>query len=259
MYLQYIFYKFTVNVQENFTDYSLLYVKIESVRDIAHGCVSSAYTIRIKYRRLIYAEFEGYEVTEAENGMEAVSLCHDNDYDLIIMDVMMPRLDGYSACKEIHKSKNIPVIMLSARGEEYDKLFGFEIGVDDYVVKPFSPKELMARVKVVLKRNTKVAETAQPDRYVFEGLEVDISGREVYVNGEKASMTPKEYDLLFYLVRNKNIALSRDKLLEEVWGYDFFGDDRTVDTHIKMLRNSLGEYRKFIVTLRGMGYKFEVN
>ncbi len=206
-----------------------------------------------------YAEFEGYEVTEAENGMEAVTLCHDNDYDLIIMDVMMPRLDGYSACKEIHKSKNIPVIMLSARGEEYDKLFGFEIGVDDYVVKPFSPKELMARVKVVLKRNTKVADAAQPDKYVFEGLEVDISGREVYVNGEKASMTPKEYDLLFYLVRNKNIALSRDKLLEEVWGYDFFGDDRTVDTHIKMLRNSLGEYRKFIVTLRGMGYKFEVN
>ncbi|MBQ1518459.1 MAG: response regulator transcription factor [Ruminococcus sp.] len=204
-----------------------------------------------------YAEFEGYEVTEAENGMEAVNLCHDNDYDLIIMDVMMPRLDGYSACKEIHKSKNIPVIMLSARGEEYDKLFGFEIGVDDYVVKPFSPKELMARVKAVLKRNTRQENDAQLDKYVFEGLEVDISGREVYVNGEKASMTPKEYDLLFYLVKNKNIALTRDKLLEEVWGYDFFGDDRTVDTHIKMLRNSLGEYRKFIVTLRGMGYKFE--
>jgi len=206
-----------------------------------------------------YAEFEGYEVTEAENGMEAVNLCHNNDYDLIIMDVMMPRLDGYSACKEIHKTKNIPVIMLSARGEEYDKLFGFEIGVDDYVVKPFSPKELMARVKVVLKRSSRPAEASQPDKYVFEGLEVDISGREVYVNGKKASMTPKEYDLLFYLVKNKNIALSRDKLLEEVWGYDFFGDDRTVDTHIKMLRNSLGEYRKFIVTLRGMGYKFESN
>ena len=206
-----------------------------------------------------YAEFEGYEVTEAENGMEAVTLCHDNDYDLIIMDVMMPRLDGYSACKEIHKTKNIPVIMLSARGEEYDKLFGFEIGVDDYVVKPFSPKELMARVKVVLKRNTRQEETVLPDKFSFEGLEVDIAGREVYVNGQKASMTPKEYDLLFYLVKNKNIALSRDKLLEEVWGYDFFGDDRTVDTHIIMLRNSLGEYRKFIVTLRGMGYKFEAD
>jgi DNA-binding response OmpR family regulator len=173
------------------------------------------------------------------------------------MDVMMPRLDGYSACKEIHKTKNIPVIMLSARGEEYDKLFGFEIGVDDYVVKPFSPKELMARVKVVLKRGTHREDPLAPDKFQFEGLEVDISGREVYVNGEKASMTPKEYDLLFFLVKNKNIALSRDRLLEEVWGYDFFGDDRTVDTHIKMLRNSLGEYRKFIVTLRGMGYKFE--
>ena len=204
-----------------------------------------------------YAEFEGYQVTEAENGMEAVVLCSEHDYDLIIMDVMMPRLDGYSACKEIHKKKNIPVIMLSARGEEYDKLFEFEIGVDDYVVKPFSPKELMARVKVVLKRNSRQEEKSQIDKYVFEGLEVDISGREVYVNGKKVSMTPKEYDLLFYLVKNKNIALTRDKLLEEVWGYDFFGDDRTVDTHIKMLRNSLGEYRKFIVTLRGMGYKFE--
>ncbi|MGN0575165.1 MAG: response regulator transcription factor [Ruminococcus sp.] len=213
----------------------------------------------INIRKVVreYAEFEGYEVTEAENGMEAVNLCRSNDYDLIIMDVMMPRLDGYSACKEINKTKNIPVIMLSARGEEYDKLFGFEIGVDDYVVKPFSPKELMARVKAVLKRNSRSEQSAQPDKYVFEGLEVNISGREVYVNGEKASMTPKEYDLLFYLVKNKNIALSRDKLLEEVWGYDFFGDDRTVDTHIKMLRNSLGEYRKFIVTLRGMGYKFE--
>ena len=206
-----------------------------------------------------YAEFEGYEITEAENGMEAVSLCHENDYDLIIMDVMMPRLDGYSACKEIHKTKNIPVIMLSARGEEYDKLFGFEIGVDDYVVKPFSPKELMARVKVALKRSKPSSDPNQIDKFVFEGLEVDIAGREVYVNGQKASMTPKEYDLLFYLVRNKNIALSRDQLLEEVWGYDFYGDDRTVDTHIKMLRNSLGEYRKFIVTLRGMGYKFEAD
>jgi len=207
-----------------------------------------------------YAEFEGYEVSEAENGMEAVNICRNSDFDIIIMDVMMPRLDGYSAVKEIHKYKQIPVIMLSARGEEYDKLFGFEIGVDDYVVKPFSPKELMARVKAVIKRNTSAPSSSKnSDRYIFEGLEIDISGREVYVNGVKASMTPKEYDLLFYLVRNKNIALTRDKLLEEVWGYDFFGDDRTVDTHIKMLRNSLGEYRKFIVTLRGMGYKFEAN
>lgn len=216
----------------------------------------------INIRKVVreYAEFEGYEVEEAENGMEAVSIAKEKDFDIIIMDVMMPRLDGYSAVKEIHKYKQIPVIMLSARGEEYDKLFGFEIGIDDYVVKPFSPKELMARVKAVIKRNTVTsASPKNSDRYIFEGLEIDISGREVYVNGVKASMTPKEYDLLFYLVRNKNIALTRDKLLEEVWGYDFFGDDRTVDTHIKMLRNSLGEYRKFIVTLRGMGYKFEAN
>ena len=214
-----------------------------------------------KIREVIkeYATFEGYEVFEAENGMDAVNMCKEHDFDAVILDVMMPKLDGFLACKEIKKIKNIPILMLSARGEEYDKLFGFEIGIDDYVVKPFSPKELMARVKVVLKRNTRQEEPVTLDKYSFEGLEVDIAGREVYVNGQKASMTPKEYDLLFYLVKNKNIALSRDRLLEEVWGYDFFGDDRTVDTHIKMLRNSLGEYRKFIVTLRGMGYKFEAD
>lgn len=211
-----------------------------------------------------YAEFEEYQVEEAENGMEAVEKCKHNDYDLIIMDVMMPKLDGYSASKEIKKHKNIPIIMLSARGEEYDKLFGFEIGADDYVVKPFSPKELMARVKAVLMRSKASAPVSAPsddkrERLVFEGLEIDMAGREVYVDGKKASMTPKEYDLLFYLVRNKGLALTRDKLLESVWGYDFFGDDRTVDTHIKMLRNSLGDYRKFIVTLRGMGYKFDAN
>ncbi len=205
-----------------------------------------------------YAEFEEYEVDEAENGMEAVEKCRANDYDMIIMDVMMPKLDGYSASKEIRRHKNIPIIMLSARGEEYDKLFGFEIGVDDYVVKPFSPKELMARVKAVLKRGRMETSNSR-ERLKFEGLEIDLAGREVYVNGQKASMTPKEYDLLFYLVRNINLAMTRDKLLEAVWGYDFFGDDRTVDTHIKMLRNSLGEYRKFIVTLRGMGYKFEAD
>lgn len=212
----------------------------------------------VNIRRVVreYAEFEGYEVSEAENGMEAVEMVKSNDYDLIVMDIMMPKLDGFSTCKEIKKYKTIPVIMLSARGEEYDKLFGFELGIDDYVVKPFSPKELMARIKAVLKRNT-AAEIAVPEKIKFEGLEIDLAGREVYVDGQKASMTPKEYDLLFYLVKNKNLALTRDKLLEEVWGYDFFGDDRTVDTHIKMLRNSLGPYRKFIVTLRGMGYKFE--
>lgn len=203
-----------------------------------------------------YAEFEGYETAEAENGMEAVELCRKEDFDIIIMDIMMPRLDGYSAVKEIRKTKQIPVIMLSARGEEYDKLFGFEIGVDDYVVKPFSPKELLARIKAVLKRGGAGEET-KIEKIRFEGLEINITGREVTIDGQTAQLTPKEYDLLFYLVRNKSIALSREKLLEEVWGYDFYGDDRTVDTHIKMLRSSLGEYRKFIITLRGMGYKFE--
>lgn len=208
-----------------------------------------------------YAEFEEYDVMEAENGMDAVKICREQDFDLIIMDVMMPKLDGFSAVKEIRKKKNTPVIMLSARGEEYDKLFGFEIGIDDYVVKPFSPKELMARVRAVINRHAAAApapaETSQ--KLAFEGLEIDIAGREVYVDGQRAAMTPKEYDLLFYLVKNKGLALTRDRLLEEVWGYDFFGDDRTVDTHIKMLRGSLGVYRKFIVTLRGMGYKFDAD
>ena len=204
-----------------------------------------------------YAEFEGYETKEAEDGMEAVEICRKEDFDIIVMDIMMPRLDGYSAIKEIHKTKPIPVIMLSARGEEYDKLFGFEIGVDDYVVKPFSPKELLARIKAVLKRSA--AKEQQMDIIRYEGLEINVTGREVSIDGKPVSLTPKEYDLLFYLVKNKGIALSREKLLEEVWGYDFYGDDRTVDTHIKMLRNSLCEYRKFIKTLRGMGYKFETN
>lgn len=206
-----------------------------------------------------YAEFEGYEVSEAADGMEAVKMCRENKYDLVIMDIMMPRLDGYSSVKEIRKNSDVPVIMLSARGEEYDKLFGFEIGIDDYVTKPFSPKELMARIKAVLARRNAGKNSAYEgkEKLKFEGLEIDLAGREVYVDGKKASMTPKEYELLFFLVKNKGIAMTRDKLLEEVWGYDFFGDDRTVDTHIKMLRNSLGKYRKFIVTLRGMGYKFE--
>ncbi|MBQ3918918.1 MAG: response regulator transcription factor [Oscillospiraceae bacterium] len=204
-----------------------------------------------------YARFEGYETAEAEDGMQAVDMCRTQDFDLIIMDIMMPRLDGYSAVREINKIKKIPVIMLSARGEEYDKLFGFELGVDDYVTKPFSPKELLARMRAVIKRTSAETVSEQRETVSFEGLEIDMTGREVRVDGETAQLTPKEYDLLFYMVRNKGIALSREKLLEEVWGYDFYGDDRTVDTHIKMLRNSIGEYRKFIVTLRGMGYKFD--
>ena len=211
-----------------------------------------------KIREVIreYSEFNGYEVEEAADGMEAVSLCRLNDYDLIIMDIMMPKLDGYSACKEIKKTKNIPVIMLSARGEEYDKLFGFELGIDDYVVKPFSPKELMARVNAVLARSSAKQEE-QPEILKFDGLEINIPARTVTVDGKKVELTPKEYELLFYLVENKNIALSRNKLLSDIWGYDFFGDDRTIDTHIKNLRNNLGPYRDYIVTLRGVGYKFE--
>ena len=206
-----------------------------------------------------YAEFEGHEVDEASDGMQAIEMAKAKDYDIIIMDIMMPRLDGFSACKEIRKFKQTPMLMLSARGEEYDKLFGFEIGIDDYVVKPFSPKEVMARINAIVKRNSSAAAQNAPlDTEKFEGLEINFVSRNVYIDGEKANLTPKEYDLLFYLVRNKNIALTRNKLLEEVWGYDFFGDDRTIDTHIKMLRNNLGPYRKFIVTLRGLGYKFEV-
>ena len=204
-----------------------------------------------------YAKFDGFETFEAEDGMQAVEMCRTQDFDLIIMDIMMPKLDGYSAVREIRKTKQIPVIMLSARGEEYDKLFGFELGVDDYVTKPFSPKELLARIRAVMKRSAAPAPAGDNNVLKLEGLEINMSGREVFVDGKPVSLTPKEYALLFYLVRNKGIALSREKLLEEVWGYDFYGDARTVDTHIKMLSNSLGDYRKFIVTLRGMGYKFD--
>ena len=202
-----------------------------------------------------YVEFEGGTAYEAADGMQAVRLCKDNDFDIILMDVMMPKLDGFSAVKEIKKIKNIPVIMLSARGEEYDKLFGFEIGADDYVTKPFSPKEVMARIHAVLKRTS---QESVNDVVTFEGLTIDMVGRNVYVDGEKAELTPKEYEILFYFVKNKGIALTREKLLMDVWGFDFYGDDRTVDTHIKMLRSNLKQYRKFIVTLRGLGYKFEV-
>jgi len=213
-----------------------------------------------KIRSIIkkYAEFEGYMITEAGNGMEAIQICKENDFDLMILDVMMPELDGFSACREIKKFKNIPVIMLSARGEEYDRIHGFELGIDDYVIKPFSPKELMMRVKVVASRNQKnETESMEHDVYEREGLKIDFTGRIVTIDGEAAYMTPKEYDLLFFLVRNRGIALTREKLITDVWGYDYYGDDRTLDTHIKLLRSSLGEYRKFLVTLRGVGYRFE--
>lgn len=211
-----------------------------------------------KIREVIktYAEFEGYEVFEAADGMEAIEKCKQEKFDVIVMDIMMPRLDGFSSYKEIKKIDDIPVLMLSARGEEYDKLFGFEIGIDDYVVKPFSPKELMARLNVIVKRHQKSIENEVLE---FDGLKIDLDGRVVYVDGDKIDLTPKEYDLLVFLASNENIALSRDTLLSKVWGYDFYGDDRTVDTHIKMLRSSIKEYRKFIVTVRGTGYKFDAS
>ena len=210
-----------------------------------------------KIRLLIkkYAEFEGYSVTEAVNGMEAVEICRKSDHDIVIMDIMMPELDGFSACREIRKFSSVPIIVLSARGEEYDKINGFSLGIDDYVVKPFSPKELMMRIEAVIKRTT--GGTKNKDIYTAEGLTVDFTGRIVTADGVRLELSPKEYDLLFYMVKNKNIALSREKLITNVWGYDFYGDDRTLDTHVKLLRKSLGEYSKFIVTLRGVGYRFE--
>ena len=201
-----------------------------------------------------YATFEGYEVKEAADGMAAIGLANKEDFDLIIMDVMMPELDGFSACREIRKLSSTPIIVLSARGEEYDRIHGFELGIDDYVVKPFSPKELMMRVGAVLKRSKGEAEK---DVFTFEGLSVDFSGRIVTIDGERVDMTPKEYDLFFYMVKNKGLAITSEKLISKVWGYDFFGDDRTLDTHIKLLRKSLKDYSRLIVTLRGVGYRFE--
>lgn len=211
-----------------------------------------------RIRELIkkYAIFEGHTVYEAENGRQAVDMCRNAEYDLIIMDIMMPELDGFSACKEIRLKSSTPIIMLSALGEEYDRIHGFELGIDDYVVKPFSPKELMMRISAILKRASK-DEKKQNDRFVYKGLCVDFTARTVEIDNERINMTPKEYDLFFFMVKNKGIALSRETLISKVWGYDFFGDDRTLDTHIKLLRKSLREYAGLVVTLRGVGYRFE--
>ena len=217
----------------------------------------------VRIRSIIrkYAEFEGHTVSEAADGMEAVSLCRRESFDIIILDIMMPELDGFSACREIRKTCDTPIIMLSARSEEYDKINGFELGVDDYVVKPFSPRELMLRVAAVLKRNSRKGREEHEQNQIVEldsgKLCVDLTARIVTIDGERVDMSPKEYDLFFYLLRNRNIALSREKLISEVWGYDFFGDARTLDTHIKLLRKTLGRYSDYIVTLRGVGYRFE--
>ena len=215
-------------------------------------------------RKLIrkYAEFDGHTIDEAVDGMDAIAKFKEGSYDIIIMDIMMPELDGFSACREIRKLSDIPIIMLSARGEEYDKINGFEIGIDDYVVKPFSPKELMLRIDAIMKRakgNSALKDENKNDvvSVANGGIVVDFTARIVYRDGERIEMSPKEYDLFFYMIKNKNIALTRDKLLSDVWGYDFFGDDRTLDTHIKILRKSLGKYSDLIVTIRGVGYRFE--
>lgn len=214
-----------------------------------------------KIRALIakYAAFEGYEYSEAENGMQAVEIARKETFNLIILDIMMPELDGFSAAREIRKTEpNLPIILLSARGEEYDKIHGFELGIDDYVVKPFSPKELMLRIGAVLRRAGGVGQSGDEHQTaVIDQMVVDYTARKVTIKDEEIDLSPKEYDLLFFLVRNRGIALTRDKLISEVWGYDFFGDDRTLDTHIKLLRRQLGDYAKYIVTLRGVGYRFE--
>lgn len=202
-----------------------------------------------------YAQFEGHETREARDGLEAVELARREDFDIIILDVMMPGLDGFSACREIRKERSTPILMLSARGEEYDRINGFEAGVDDYVVKPFSPRELMLRIGAILKRGGREEKSA--DVFTLGDLCINFSAHTVEIRGERVALSPREYELLFYLVRNRNIALSRSRLLSEVWGYDFFGDDRTLDTHIKLLRRNLGEYSRHIVTVRGVGYRFE--
>lgn len=198
-----------------------------------------------------YLENEKYEVLEAVDGEEALKMVSNHKIDLIILDIMMPKKDGYTTLKEIKKEKNIPIIMLSARSEEYDKLLGFDLGIDDYLTKPFSPRELLARVKAVLRRNREM------EVYEVGDFVLDLQGHTLKIANEEVKLTPKEYELLVYFIQNEHIALSREQLLNKVWGYDFYGDDRTIDTHIKMLRNNLGKYRDWIVTVRGMGYKFE--
>lgn len=210
-----------------------------------------------KIRAIIkkYAEFEGHKVTEAKDGMEAVLICRNEEFDIIILDIMMPELDGFSACREIRKISKTPVLMLSARGEEYDKIHGFELGVDDYVVKPFSPKELMLRIDAIIRRSSSKQDEAGV--YSYDNLNINFKARVVNIDDQQVNLSPKEYELLFYMVKNRGIALSREMIINNVWGYDYYGDERTLDTHIKLLRKNLGDYAKLITTLRGMGYRFE--
>lgn len=200
-----------------------------------------------------YGQVEGFNILEASDGTYALDIIKKHDVDVVVLDIMMPKLDGFSTYKEIKKIKNIPTIILSARNEEYDKLFGFELGIDDYLTKPFSPKELIARIKAVTKRNNH-----ELDQFIYQDLVIDFKGYTIHIEGKEVKVTPKEFEILSYLIKNKNIAISRESLLSAIWGYDFFGDDRTIDTHIKMLRNNLGKYRDLISTIRGVGYKFEI-
>ena len=204
-----------------------------------------------------YATFEGYDTVEVNDGMKAIEICKVEDFDIIVMDIMMPELDGFSAVREIRKTKDTPVIMLSARGEEYDRIHGFEVGADDYVVKPFSPKELMMRVEAILKRTQNKSDKDKENIINIDGINIDLAARILRIDGKVVSLTPKEYDLLTFLIENQGIALSREKIISTVWGYDYYGDDRTLDTHIKLLRKNLGPYSNRIVTLRGVGYRFE--
>jgi len=199
-----------------------------------------------------YCKIEHFEVEFADNGEEALKKLNRKEYDIMVLDIMMPVMDGFEVLKLIPKEKRIPTIVLSARSEEYDKLQAFDLDIDDYLTKPFSPKELMARIKVITKRNQK----QKPHKYRYKSLELDYDGHTVKVDQKLIPLTPKEYDILSYLIENKNIAISREQLLSKIWGYDFFGDDRTIDTHIKMLRNNLGRYRDCIETVRGLGYKY---
>lgn len=236
----------------------------------SHNCAIIYSEVKVMYKILIvddeekirtlvkkYAVFEGHEITEASNGMEAIRICKSQDFDIIILDVMMPELDGFSTCREIRKTKQTPILMLSARGEEYDRINGFELGIDDYVVKPFSPKELMLRIDAIVRR-AKGSINSNEDKLIsFGGLTVDFIARIVCIDGKRVDLSPKEYDLLFYMVKNRGKALTRETLITNVWNFDYYGDDRTLDTHIKLLRQHLGEYARFIVTLRGVGYRFE--
>ena len=203
-----------------------------------------------------YLEFEGFSCVEAADGEASVSIMKNDPVQLILMDIMMPVCDGISALRRIRAFSDVPVILLTAKGEEYDKVFGFDLGADDYVVKPFSPREVMSRVKAVLKRTDR-SHAADAEIYRFRTLEVNQKSYEVRIDGKKIDMTPKEFELLNFLIKNKNTVITRDTILNKIWGYDFFGDSRTVDTHIKMLRSNLGEYRELIKTIWGVGYKYE--